>query len=266
MEHLVPDKEEDAVADMTRREWTTIHLDPDLFAVPSIALEQTRGEIARIAGMVRGIVEDIVPAFTVNHIRVGDDILKRQEEIDYVAEQIDNYLLEISRRPLNQEQSTFGTQLMNIATDLEHISDLVHRDLVPLLRRKVDSDIHFSEQGNEQLRTYHRGVLRNFDTVMQGFEHNSPEEARQVIRSREALTDLSPRYEMTHFGEVNSVQERSREVNHLYPDVADYLQRINSYAETIAYTMLEGYLDTRGGERRKGGPHPLSESDPQQQA
>jgi hypothetical protein len=40
--------------------------------------------------------------------------------------------------------------------------------------------------------------------------------------------------------------------------VADYLQRINSYAETIAYTMLEGYLDTRGGERKKGGPQPLA--------
>ncbi len=258
VEFLLPDREEEAVADVTRREWTTIHLDPDLFAVPSIALEQTRGEIARIAEMVRGIVEDIVPAFIANHVSVGDDILKRQDEVEYVAEEIDNYLLEISRRPLNQEQSAFGTQLMNIATDLEHISDLVRRDLVPLLRRKGEAGIEFSDEGNEQLRGYHRGVLRNFETVMQAFERNSPEEARQVIRSREALTDLGHRYEMTHFGELSSVQEGSREVNHLYLDVADYLQRINSYAETIAYTMLEGYLDTRGGERKKGGPQPLA--------
>ncbi len=266
VEFLLPDREEEAVTDVTRREWTTIHLDPELFAVPSIALEQTRGEIARIAGMVRGIVEDIVPAFISNHVSVGDDILKRQDEVEYVAEEIDNYLLEISRRPLNQEQSAFGTQLMNIATDLEHISDLVRRDLVPLLRRKGEGGIEFSDEGNEQLRGYHRGVLRNFETVMQAFERNSPEEARQVIRSREALTDLGHRYEMTHFGELGSVQEGSREVDHLYLDVADYLQRINSYAETIAYTMLEGYLDTRGGERKKGGPQPLAESGPQQQA
>ena len=265
VESVLPDKEEEAVTDVTRREWTTIHLDPDLLAVPSIALEQTRGEIGRMAGLVRGVVEDIVPAFIANHVQVGDDILQRQGEVDYVAEEIDGYLLEISRRPLNQQQSAFGTQLMNIVTDIEHISDLIRRDLVPLLRRKVEADIQFSEAGNEQLRGYHRGVLRNFETVMQAFEHNSPEEARQVIRSREALTDLSHNYEMNHFGEMTNAQEGSREVNHLYLDVADYLQRINSYAETIAYTMLEGYLDTRGGVRKKGGPQPLAETPTQQQ-
>ena len=256
VEYLLPDKEEEAVTGVTRRQWTTIHLDVDLLTVPSIALEQTRGEIQRLAGLVGGIVEEIVPAFVANDAKIGDEVLQRQGEIDYVTEEIDNYLLEISRRPLNQAQSTFGTQLMNITTDLERINDLVRRDLVPLLRRKVEAGIEFSATGNGQLHVYHQAVMDNFSRVMQAFEHNSPEEARQVIAAREALTDLGHRYEMTHFGEVTQVHESAREVNHLFLDMADYLQRINSYAETIAYTMLEGYLDTRGGERKKGGPGP----------
>ena len=265
VEYLLPDREEEAVADVTQSQWTTVHLDPDLLAVPSIALEQTRSEIQRMAGLVHGIAGDIVPALTADDIRVGDDILLRQREVDYLEEEIDSYLIEISRRPLNQAQSALGTQFMNITRDLEHIGDLIRRDLVPLLRRKVEDGIQFSDEGNTQLHGYHRGVLDNFVMVMHAFEHNSPEEARQVIRSRDALTDMEHHhYEMTHFGEITQAQEGSREVNHLFLDVADYLQRINSYAESIAYTMLEGYLDTRGGERKKGGPAPLEASTTQE--
>ena len=95
---------------------------------------------------------------------------------------------------------------------------------------------------------------------MRAFQENSPEQARSVIRAREELTDMDHEYQMTHFGQVTQSLEDRREVNHLFLALADYLQRINSYAESIAYTMLEGYLDTRGGARKKGGPVPLADS------
>ena len=253
-ERLLPDKEE-APTEVTVTEWTTIHLDPDLITVPSIALEQTRGEIRRIAGMARGMVEEIMPAFVDNNFQVAEDVLQREEEVDYIAAEIDNYLIQISRRPLNQAQSEFGTQLMNITHDVEHISDLVKRDLVPLLHKKVAAGFDFPAEWEKELLDYHRHVLENFDAAMEAFRENSPEEARSVIRSKTALTDMEESYRMTHFSQLTQSLPGSRETSHIYLDLADYLQRINSYSESIAFTMLEGFLDTRH-RPRKTGPGP----------
>ena len=105
VEYILPDRAAEESEVPVGRRWTEMHLYPDLLAVPSMALEQTRGEIRRMAGVVRSMVEDIMGAFVSGDMETAGKVIKREEEVDYLGEQINDILVSISRRNLSQEQA-----------------------------------------------------------------------------------------------------------------------------------------------------------------
>ena len=70
------------------------------------------------------------------------------------------------------------------------------------------------------------------------------------LGAKSELVDLERSYRETHYRRLREDRQESIESNQLHLDLVDYLQRINSYSESIALTMLEGYLDTRKKSRR----------------
>ncbi len=251
VEYILPDRAAEESEVPVGRRWTEMHLYPDLLAVPSMALEQTRGEIRRMAGVVRSMVEDIMGAFVSGDMETAGKVTKREEEVDYLGEQINDFLVSISRRNLSQEQTEFATQLMDVTDYLEHISDLVKKDLGVLLNKKAEAQVAFSAEGREELLALHRSVLNSFDLAVQAFDENDAEAAHGVVRAKADPGAAAARSRLTHYERLRQQRQESLESSVIHLDLIDYLRRIYSYVEGIAFTMLEGYLDTRRDARRE---------------
>ena len=251
VEYLTPDRGEDAVVSRgVDEEWTKLHLDPDLLPVPSIALEQTRGEILRRSRMVGEMIDEIIPAFIENDSESGDRILRKEEEISYVGEQINEFLIQISRRNLHRSQSEFTMQLMDINTDLDHICSLMKKDLVPLLLKKSEESVDFSEEGKESLRKYHGLVSGCYKKAVMAFDQHDVIPAREVVRAKPELDGQQREARIAHFSRIRDEREESVGSDEIHISLVDYVRRIFSYSESIALTMLEGYMDTREKSRR----------------
>jgi phosphate:Na+ symporter len=251
VEYLTPDRGEEAVVSRgVDEEWTKLHLDPDLLSVPSIALEQTRGEIVRRSRMVGEMIDEIVPAFIENDPDAGSRVLSREEESSYVGEQINEFLIQISRRNLHRSQSEFTMQLMDINTDLDHISSLMRKDLVPLLLKKSEDDVEFSEEGKAGLKEFHELVAGCYKKAVTAFEDHDATPARDVVRAKPELDRQQRSARMSHFSRIRDERAESVASDEIHISLVDYLRRIFSYSESIALTMLEGYMDTREKSRR----------------
>ena len=251
VEKLVPDRVEPRIVESgTPLEWTAVHLDPDLLTVPSIALEQTRGEILRVGRLVREMIENIMTSFVHNDLSLHARVSEQEAEVIHISAQINDYLIQISRRNLNQQQSEFATQLMDVSTDLKHIGDLIKKDLSPLLIKKAQGNIGFSEEGRDELLALHQNVLSAYDTAMEAFEENDGNRAREVVRAKPELVIQHRTYRITHYQRLSAERQESLESSEIHLDLVDYLRRIYSYAESIALTMLEGYLDMRNRTRK----------------
>ena len=140
---------------------------------------------------------------------------------------------------------------MDISTDLEHISDLIKKDLGPLLQKKAEGNIAFTEEGRDELLEYHRSVLAGYDKAIQAFEENDTERAREVVRAKPGLVRQHRIYRATHYDRLREGRQESVESSEIHLDLVDYLRRIYSYSESIALTMLEGYLDMRKQSRKE---------------
>ena len=250
VEKLVPDQVAPRIVESgAPLEWTAVHLDPDLLTVPSIALEQTRGEILRVGRLVREMIENIMTSFVHNDLSLHARVSEQEDEVIHISAQINDYLIQISRRNLNQQQSEFATQLMDVSTDLKHIGDLIKKDLSPLLLKKAQGNIGFSEEGRDELLALHQNVLSAYDTAMSAFEENDGHRAREVVRAKPELVIQHRTYRITHYERLSAERQESLESSEIHLDLVDYLRRIYSYAESIALTMLEGYLDMRNRAR-----------------
>ena len=249
VEVLVPDREVGgAVPTGAATEWTEVHLDPELLAVPTIALEQARGEIKRTARILRQMVADGMASFVDNDLAVAEEVFGRTTQVEYIRGQIDQFLLQISRRRLNQDQSEEGVQLMDVMTDLAQMNNLIKKDLVPLLHRKAEGDVPFDQTFGPEITNYFETVYTSLDKAMSAFENVDAELAREVIRTKPGLLRQQRAYRAAQL-ERQDQADLTTATTEIHDDLIDILRRIFSFAEVISFTMLSGYMDSRRAAR-----------------
>ena len=212
----------------------TSQLNPDLLAVPSLAIEQAQRQIVLMAEVVRGMLTDIMPAFMANDMRVIEGISQREDHVDYLDRQTTRYLTQIAHSDLTLQQSERIVQLLHVTTDLEHTSDVIAESLVALLLKKAEGNIEFSEEGREELIGYHRLVLESYERAIEAFANDDTGLAQTVRATKPELDQLERNYRQTHYNRLSREEQASVDSSHIHLDLVDYLRRINAYAESIA--------------------------------
>ena len=250
VERLIPEQDlERDVATGAAPEWTAVHLDPALLAVPSVALEQSRGELLRLGRMLRDMVADVMPAFADRDTERIKAISGRTAPAMAMDEQIDDFLIQISRRNLNEEQSEFASQLMDVSTNLEHLEELLRKDVVPLLERRAEDDSVFAGPGADAVRDYFVDVLRLMDKALDAFDGGDADIAREVVRTKHDLEQKLRASRAVHFEQLQGLDEAAAAAHGMQLDLLDQTRRVHNYCEAVAFTMLHGYLDQRGMSR-----------------
>ncbi|MBW2513814.1 MAG: Na/Pi cotransporter family protein, partial [Deltaproteobacteria bacterium] len=141
---------------------TTKYLDEESISTPAVALDLARAEVARMAKLVwRMLAAIIIPFmsdekliekeisdpeekdFLLREIPTKDfwrtdltllqGIDMREEKIDFIEEKIREYLFKITARGVAAEQANEAFGMISIASDIESVADLIHRNMVPLI-------------------------------------------------------------------------------------------------------------------------------------
>ena len=237
-EWLVPDKPAVEAELEAAPVLTTQYLNPELLAMPALAIEQARRAILLMAEVVQGMLADIMPAFMANNMRIIKDVSQREDQVDYLQRQTTSYLTQIAHGDLSLQESELTVQLLHVATDLEHIGDVIAESLVELLVKKAEGDIEFSEEGREELIAYHQRILESYGQAIEAFENDDAALAQVVTEMKPELNRLEYVYRQTHYERLSRELKPSIDSSKIHLDLVDNLRRINSYAESIARTVV----------------------------
>ena len=237
-EWLVPDKPAVEAELEAAPVLTTQYLNPELLAMPALAIEQARRAILLMAEVVQGMLADIMPAFMANNMQIIKDVSQREDQVDYLQRQTTSYLTQIAHGDLSLQESELTVQLLHVATDLEHIGDVIAESLVELLVKKAEGDIEFSEEGREELIAYHQRILESYGQAIEAFENDDAALAQAVTEMKPELNRLEYVYRQTHYERLSRELKPSIDSSKIHLDLVDNLRRINSYAESIARTVV----------------------------
>lgn len=234
-----------AIPETRRNEIGAIYLNPQVLDTPAVALGQALREVLRMGDVVLQSVKETIRVFERNDDELMRELVKRDDQIDRLEEDIKQYLIKLSGRSLTEEQSDRETALLFIIVNLEEIGDVIEKDLLELAEKKIRGHHLFSEQGWAEIKDLHAKVVENLELAMSAVATQDRAIAETVIRHKAVVNTLERRLRQAHMERLRSGLRESIDTSSIHLDVLASLKRANSLASGIAYAVLGQHVATQ---------------------
>ncbi len=216
-----------------------MYLDPNSLDTPAVALACAGRETLRMGDEVRKMLARTLEVFQSNDSKVVQGIEKSDDVIDRLHEAIKLYLTRLTKREMDRRESERSIEVLGFTTNLEHIGDIIDKNLMELAAKKIKRKASFSPAGFKELEIFHKRILANLDLALNVFMSGDLELARKLLREKVAIRDLERDYVESHFMRVSNGMPDSIDSSALHLDVLRDLKRINSHLTSVAYPILE---------------------------
>ena len=224
------------------------HLDPNVLDSPTealgCALRETLNLGDRVADMLRGTID----VFERNDPKAVKAIEAADDAVDRLYEAIKLYLIQTSRTELGEEDGKRYIEILTFTTNLEHIGDIVDKNLMELAAKKIRNRYAFSPEGMAELRAFHARVLENLRLALNVFTTRDITLARRLVAEKTAMREAEAKTADSHYARLREGRMESIETSSIHMDVIRDLKRINGHLASVAYPILEAageLADTR---------------------
>ncbi|MBT8382072.1 MAG: Na/Pi symporter, partial [Ignavibacteria bacterium] len=232
---LLPDKpelEEDG-------EFKTKFLEESLVSTPTLALSLAKAETIHMANNVKEMVEKIIQPFFKYDEDVLEDIQNTEAEVNFLNVHINKYLMKISQESLAEERTDEIFQIMHSVTELEHIGDIITKRLVPLSEKKMNLNIEFSKEGQDEIKDYHLRTIKQISRAIEVFKDVNLKDAKRMEKKYKKYRLMEMDLRRTHFERLRSDIPETVATSEIHLELIELLKRISSHATNIARVLLE---------------------------
>ncbi len=239
---ILPEKvEEKGIEPATR------HLDKSMISTPVLAIDSARSEISRMAKILGRMLDAIIVPFISEkpeqdkhnpQLSLLKGIEMREKKIDFLETRIGDYLLQITRQEMSDEQASEVFGMISIIKDMESIGDIIHNKMIPLIDRKKAQDRVFSQDGKKELLVYNEKICKQIYRLEHTFAEIDPDIARKTVLMEEKYLDLLSQYQSQLLARLSREQKEPLETHGVYWELMDLLKQINVFTGNIAKTIL----------------------------
>ena len=212
-------------------------LDDRILETPSIALQSTVREVARMGEIVKDSL-DVVK--TVLFTLKDEDIqfLKEEETtVDKLSAGITDYAIKLSSLQISEKEHQDLAHLLQMVSDIERISDYCE-NISEFAETLYEKKVAFSEIGSSQLREMLDVCIDSYKYALEAFEEKSREKALKVIEKETQADNLEITLRSRHIKRLTNNQCNT-EAGIVFLDTLVCLERISDHARNIAEEVLE---------------------------
>ncbi len=188
-------------------------LDQAALVAPTVALQQVRLELGRVGEIVVGMLKDIGPAFRDRDLGRLEDVVRRDDQVDVLEEEILRFLGLVRKGMLTDQESAEFQGLMMATDNLENLADVIETDLAALARKACDVDSAAGDESRAMLEELYATVINAVELTVQALRDNDQRAAESVLMLKAQVREQSERL-------------LSRKAERLATDDPDYLTLI----------------------------------------
>ncbi|MDE2336704.1 MAG: Na/Pi cotransporter family protein, partial [Alphaproteobacteria bacterium] len=232
-EAVLPDKPREEDDSLPR------YLDPTAVGTPAAALAGVSRETLRLSDIVQKMLQDTLEALRSNNPRLVQDICTKEEDVDSLYDSIKTYLARLDVEKFDEKENARYLQILTFSTNLEHIGDIIDKNLMELARKKIRHQDNFSRQGFAEISDLHSRVMESLQLAQNIFMTGDVKMARRLFEEKENLRSYEMHAAESHFRRLSEGVAETIATSSLHLDILRDLRRINSYLTLIAYPILE---------------------------
>ncbi len=195
---MVPEKEEKEITSLK-------FIDPEFMSIPSLALEKARIETLSLGEEVKRML-DLTADILAQRGNIKESVnqtLVLEEHVDRIQKDITVYLVKLSLRKLNHEQSKENQSMIRAVDELESIGDYCER-LVTTSRRISYNGLQFSEEANQEIAKVMNKVIKFYDLTNIGYINKDRTFLPEVIVKKKNIRDFTRHAREQHMARLNT--------------------------------------------------------------
>jgi len=226
------------VPDSRRTDVGAMYLDPHVLDTPAVALGQALRELLRMGDVVLQSLRDTIVVFARDDTALMREVIRRDDHIDRLEEDIKQYVIKLRENALTEGQSERETALLFVVVNLEEIGDVIEKNLMELAEKKIRGQHRFSAQGWAEIQDLHAKVVENMELALGALATNDREIAEKVVRHKSQVNAMERQLRQAHIERLHEGLPESIDTSSIHLDVLASLKRANSLIAGIAYAVL----------------------------
>ena len=221
-------------------------LDPDALGMPSRALANVTRAVVNVCDLVELMLKSIMELYEEPERARADALAALDDRVDRKHAAIKLYLARIPSDEMNEAEAKRTQELLDACVKLEQVGDIITRNMLVHVRKKLDRGLTFTPEGWRELSNLHATVLANARLAFNVLISRDPATALHLVRKKDQLRGLERDISMRHFERLREGAKKSLETSSLHLDTIRDLKQINSLLASLAYPVLEEHGMLRG--------------------
>ncbi|GGF05933.1 Na/Pi cotransporter family protein [Stappia taiwanensis] len=213
-------------------------LDRSALKVPHLAIAGATRELLGMGETVQRMLAPVMELYESGSAPLIARTRALDDELDRAQAEIKAYLTELARSRLEPADAQRCFELTGHAISLEHVGDIIVKDLLALAEKRRDRRLAFSEDGWRELTDLHQRVLSNLKLALNLLVSGDRETARQLVEEKDRLRQLERDSSARHLKRLREGSINAIETSEIHLETIRHYKQINSLIATIAYPIL----------------------------
>ena len=215
------------------------YLDESALETPSLALADAARETLHMGDHVEVMLRKVMAAIMTNDRALVDQVSKMDNSGDSLDEAIKLYVTKLTRGSLDEREGHRAMEIISFAINLEHIGDIIDKNLSELATKKIKRRFQFSPEGAEELSAFHKRTTDSLRVAFGVFMSGDVNEARKLLAEKALLRNAELAATERHLDRLREGRPETIETTSLHLDVLRDLRRIHSHICSVAYPVLD---------------------------
>jgi phosphate:Na+ symporter len=220
------------------------YLDERLLEAPSLALADAARETLRMGDAIETMLREVMIALITNNRALVADVSRMDNVVDRLDEAIKLYVTKLTRGSLDEREGRRAMEIISFAINLEHIGDIIDRNLCEVATKKIKRKLQFSSEGADELTAFHKRVLESLKIAFGIFMSGDPTEARKLLADKAQVRGAELAAAERHLERLREGRPETLETTSLHLDILRDLKRIHSHICSAAYAVLDAAGET----------------------
>jgi phosphate:Na+ symporter len=233
LERLIPVKSSEG------RPGEPLYLQPALRDEPGRALGAAARETLRMADVVEQMLAGLKAALVDSDRQQIEETKRLDDVLDRLNTAIKDYVMSIDQARLSEADGQTLARILSFSINLERAGDLIDRNLLGIVNRRLKRGLSFSPEGEADLVRQVERLIANAHSAAALFVSGDVSAAHALAREKAAFRDIEEQAIADHFQRLRSGNVATVETSSLHLDALADLKRVNSHlVESAAYPIL----------------------------
>jgi phosphate:Na+ symporter len=215
------------------------YLDESALETPSLALADAARETLHMGDLVEVMLRKVMAAMMTNDRTLVDQVSRMDNSVDNLDEAIKLYVTKLTRGSLDEQEGRRAMEIISFTINLEHIGDIIDKNLSELATKKIKRRFQFSTEGAEELSAFHKRTMDSLRIAFGVFMSGDVNEARKLLVEKAHLRNTEIAATERHLDRLREGRPETIETTSLHLDVLRDLRRIHSHVCSVAYPVLD---------------------------